>query len=99
MHGVLEVEVFGHGREIVSVVVHVVALAGLCGMAMAAPTVRDDPKAVLGEKQHLRIPIISREWPSLTEDDRLSAAPVLEEMSIFPQCPSPTATYGIWLLD
>ena len=50
---ILQIELFGEGSEIVGVGVHVVAVPGLRGTAVAAPVVRDDPIAALAEKQHL----------------------------------------------
>jgi hypothetical protein len=43
---------------------------------MAAPIVSYDAIAVFEEEQHLRVPIIGRQWPAMAEDDRLSFAPV-----------------------
>src|SRR3954466_16036091 len=57
--------------------IHVVAVAGLGGASMATPVVGDDAIAVLEKEQHLRIPVVGRERPTVAEDDGLSAAPVL----------------------
>ena len=54
------------------------AATGLGGAAMAASVVSDDAIAVLEEEQHLRVPIIGRQGPTMTEDNRLSFAPVFE---------------------
>ena len=54
------------------------AATGLGGAAMAASVVSDDAIAVLAEEQHLRVPIIGRQGPTMTEDNRLSFAPVFE---------------------
>jgi len=54
------------------------AATGLGGAAMAASVVSDDAIAVLEEEQHLRVPIIGRQRPTMTEDNGLSFAPVLE---------------------
>ena len=59
--------------------IHVVAVTGLRGAAVAATVVRDDAIAVIEEEQHLGVPIISRQRPSMTEHDRLAFAPVLIE--------------------
>ena len=79
MHRVLEIEMCGQRREVVGVVIHVVAVAGLGGAAMAAPVVGDDAIAVLEEEQHLRVPIIGRQRPAVAEHDGLTLAPVLVE--------------------
>src|SRR5271157_4319413 len=65
--------------QIIGVVVHVVADAGLCGASVATPIVSDHSEAMLQEEQHLRVPIVSRQRPAVAEDDRLARAPVLEE--------------------
>src|SRR5437016_14461897 len=78
MHRPLEVEMCGQRRQVVGVMIHVMAATGLGGTAMAAPVVSDDAIAVLEEEQHLRVPIIGRQRPTMTEDNGLSFAPVLE---------------------
>ena len=69
----------GDCREIVGIMVHVVAIAGLSGAAMAAPVMSDDPVALAKEEQHLGVPIISRERPAMAEHDGLSLTPILVE--------------------
>ena len=44
---------------------------------MAAPVVGYDAIAVLEEEQHLRVPIIGRQRPAMTEYDGLALPPVL----------------------
>jgi hypothetical protein len=44
---------------------------------MAAPVMGDDPIAVVKEEQHLRIPVVRRQGPTVAEHDRLALAPVL----------------------
>src|SRR5262245_26149471 len=57
--------------------VHVVAVGGLSGAAMAAPVVRDNPIALLKKEEHLRVPVIGRQRPAVAENDRLPRTPVL----------------------
>src|SRR6185295_822881 len=78
MHGVLEVEMRGQRRQVIGIMIHVVAVARLGGTAMSAPVVSDDAIAVLEEEQHLRIPIIGRQRPAVAEYDGLTFAPILE---------------------
>src|SRR6267143_6038520 len=59
--------------------IHVMATADLGGAAMATPVVGDDAIAVLEEEQHLRVPIIGRERPTVAEHNGLTLAPVLVE--------------------
>src|SRR6185369_9731173 len=79
MNGVLQVEMRRHGREVVGVMVHVVAVGHLAGAAMAAAIMGDDPKAVVLEKQHLCVPVVGRQRPAVAEHDRLPLAPILVE--------------------
>ena len=45
MDGILQVEMRGHRREVVGIMIHVVAVADLAGAAMAAPVMGDDAEA------------------------------------------------------
>src|ERR1700674_1299912 len=76
MHRPLEVEMCGQRRQVVGVMIHVMAATGLGGAAMAAPVVGYDAIAMLEEEQHLRVPIIGRQRPAVAEDNGLSFAPV-----------------------
>ena len=73
---ILQVEMIGDGLQIVGIVVHVVSAAGLSRAAMSAPISRNDAVTFAEEKKHLRVPIIRRERPAVTEHNRLPAAPV-----------------------
>jgi len=75
VNGVLEIEVRSQRRKVVGVVVHVVAVAGLGGSAVAAPVVGDDAVAVLEEEQHLDVPVIGRQRPTVAEHDGLTRTP------------------------
>src|ERR1700685_3793805 len=55
------------------------AVAGLGRSAVAAAVVGDDAIAVAEEDQHLIVPVIGRQWPTMTEHDGLAFAPVLVE--------------------
>jgi len=65
--------------EVVGVVVHVVAVAGLGGPPVAAPVVGDDAVAVQEEEHHLGVPVISRQGPAVAEHDGPPGSPVLIE--------------------
>src|ERR1700747_983147 len=77
MDSILEIEMRRHRGEVIGIVIHVVAVADLAGPAVAAAVMSNDAIAVIEEEQHLRIPIIGRQRPTMTEDDGLTFAPVL----------------------
>ena len=58
MNGALEIEMRRQGREVVGIVIHVMAVAGLAGAAVAAAVMGDDAETVVQEEQHLRVPVI-----------------------------------------
>ena len=69
--------------EIVRIVIHVVTGTDLRRPPVAAPIVCDHTVAALEEEDHLRVPIVGRERPSVMEDDWLSGlrTPILVENS------------------
>src|SRR6266567_6283237 len=73
---ILEVEMIGHGLQIVGIVVHVVSAAGLSRATMSTPIRGNDAETFAEEKKHLRVPIIRRQRPAVTKHNRLPAAPV-----------------------
>src|SRR6516164_98899 len=77
VHGVLELEMGGQRRQIVGVVIHVVPDAALARAAMATAVMGDDAEAVVQEEQHLRVPVVGRKRPAMTEDNGLTRTPVL----------------------
>src|SRR4051794_12630923 len=66
-------------RQVIRIVIHVVAIAGLSRPAVAAPVMSYDAIAVVEEEQHLRVPIVGRQRPTMAEHDRLTLAPILVE--------------------
>src|SRR5438552_18536480 len=74
---ILEVEMIGHGLQIVGIVVHVVPAAGLSRTTMSAPISCNDAETFADEKKHLRVPIIGRQRPAVPEHDGLTFAPIL----------------------
>ena len=79
MNGVLQVEMGRQCGEIVGVMIHVVAFAGLARAAVAPPVVGDDTEAAVEEGQRLRVPIVGRKRSAVAEHDRLPRTPVLVE--------------------
>ena len=80
--GVVQVERLDQLREVVGVGVHVVAVPRLAGAAVAAAVVGDAAVAVGGQEEHLVVPGVGVERPAVAEDDGLSRAPVLVEISV-----------------
>src|SRR5438045_9319871 len=77
VYRICQVEMFGHGLQIVVIMVHVVSAAGLSRATMSTPISCNDAETFAEEKKHLRVPIIRRERPAVAEHNRLPAAPVL----------------------
>src|SRR5580692_12595596 len=75
----LQIKLFSEGGEIVGVSVHLVAIPRLSGTAVASPVVRDHTIAALAEIQHLSIPVVRSERPSVAEHNGLARSPVLVE--------------------
>src|SRR6266404_3826922 len=69
----------GQRRQVIGIVIHVVAAAHLSGPAMASAVMSYDAIVVLEEEQHLRVPVIGRQRPAMAEYDRLTFPPVLVE--------------------
>src|SRR5882724_2033039 len=57
--------------------IHVMAVAGLAGSAVATAVMGDDSIAVIEKEQHLRVPVVGRQRPAMAEHDRLTVAPIL----------------------
>src|SRR5207237_7454761 len=73
---IFQVEMIGDRFQIVGIVIHVVSAAGLSRATMSTPISCNDAETFAEEKKHLRVPIIRRERPAVTEHNRLPAAPV-----------------------
>ena len=80
VNGVLQIEMRRQSRKVVGIVIHVMAVAGLAGPAVAATVMGDDSIAMTEEEQHLRVPIIGRQRPAVAKHYGLTLAPVLVEV-------------------
>src|SRR5438067_2696667 len=78
MDGVFQVEMRRKSRQVVSVMVHIVALGGLGGATVATAVMGDHAVAMMQEEQQLRVPIIRRQRPAMAEHDWLARSPILE---------------------
>jgi hypothetical protein len=76
---VVQVERLDQLRQVVGVVVHVVAVPGLARTAMATAVVADHAEAVVRQVEGGRFPAVGVERPAVAEDHRLAVAraPVL----------------------
>jgi hypothetical protein len=75
---VLQVQRLGDGKRIGRVVIDVVTVGDLLRASVAAPVMRDDTIAL---RQHLRVPVVGTERPTMVKNDRLGVlgTPVLVE--------------------
>ena len=76
VHRALQIKMRGQSRKVIGVMIHVMAASGLGGAAMAAAVMRNDAITAIQKEQHLRVPVVGRQRPAVTEDDGLSFAPV-----------------------
>ncbi len=78
---ILEVELRGQLNQVRGIGVHVVPGIGLRGATMTAAIVSDDPKAFAQKKQHLVVPVVRAQRPTVMEDDGLGVfrTPILVE--------------------
>src|SRR5436190_10075115 len=84
VHGILQIKMRSQSRKVVGIVIHVMAVARLGGPAVASSVVGDDAITVFEEEQHLRVPVIGRQRPTMAEDDGLSATPVfIKDVDVF----------------
>src|SRR5262245_53474535 len=74
MDRISQVKVLEHGGSVGGVVIHVVTVAHLRRAAMAAPIVSDDAVALLQEEEHLGVPVVRAEGPSVVKDNWLGIA-------------------------
>ena len=58
VHGIIEVEMRCQRREIVSIMIHVMAAVGLSRATVPAPIMGNHAKAFAEKEKHLRIPIV-----------------------------------------
>src|ERR1700693_324592 len=76
--GLSKVKRFDEGRQIVGVRIHVIAVPRLVRSAMTAAVMRDDTISVLAEENHLCVPCVRIERPTVREHDRPSRTPIFE---------------------
>ena len=79
MDCVFEVEVLHDSGQVVSIVIHIVAIRYLGRSAVATTVVGDDAIPMLQKEQHLRVPVIGRQGPPVAENYRLTGTPVFVE--------------------
>lgn len=79
--GIFDAEVFEELLEIVDKGVHVVSVPCLRGATVAAAVVSDDAEPVVGQEDHLVLPVVAAQWPAVRkgDDGALGVAPVLVE--------------------
>ncbi len=77
MDRVCEIQLLSELGEVVGVRVHVVAVPRLARTSVAAAVVRDAAVSARGQKEHLVFKGIRGKRPAVTEDNGLSATPVV----------------------
>ena len=77
MDRVLQVERRDERREVVGIILQVVAVPGLARAAVAAAVMGDAAVALSGQEDHLVFEGVRAERPAVAEHHRLSAAPIL----------------------
>ena len=63
--GIFEIERLNDRCQIIGVPIHVVPGRGLAGPAMAPTVVGDNAKSILRQEQHLSVPCIGTQRPSV----------------------------------
>src|SRR5215469_10643391 len=76
VNGALEIQMRGHSRKIIGIVIHIMAVGYLAGTAVAAAIVCNHAIAATQEEQHLIVPVVGGERPAMAEHDGLTLAPV-----------------------
>src|SRR5258705_10306254 len=79
MDDIFQVGMSHKSGQVVSVMVHIVAVASLSRASMATAVMGDHAIAMMQEEQHLRVPIIGRKRPAMAEHNWLARTPVLVE--------------------
>jgi len=77
MNGIFQVQMRRNRRQIIGIMIHVMAASGLGGTAMAAPVMSDAAVTMRGQEEHLIFECIRRERPAVAEDYRLPGVPIV----------------------
>src|SRR5580700_6373855 len=77
MNRILEVEMCGQRRQVVGIVIHVMAVPGLAGAPVSPTVVSNHGISAFAEEQHLCVPIIGGQWPAVAKYHGLTLAPIL----------------------
>jgi hypothetical protein len=72
MNCVPEVKLFGERGKIIGISIHLVSIPGLGGAAVPTAVMGNHAVAALSEVQHLIVPVIGGERPTVAEDYWLS---------------------------
>src|SRR2546428_11857651 len=66
----------GERGEVIGIVIHIVAVAGLARSSVTSTIMGDDAIAMSRQEHNLGVPIVGRQRPSVRKDDGLAAAPI-----------------------
>jgi hypothetical protein len=73
MHGVAEIEMLDHGEGVGRVVVHIVPIRDLLRAPRTPPVTGNDGVALFKEGEHLHIPVVRAQPPTMGEHDWLGS--------------------------
>ena len=73
-----QIERVDDGGKVISVAIHVVAGGGLPRSAVTSPVMRDHAEALLVEEQHLSVPRVRIQRPTVGEHDYRASSPVFK---------------------
>lgn len=85
MNHFLKIELFGKGCKVICIRIHIIDLPRLRGTAMSSPVMCNHWKALLAKKEHLCIPVIRTQRPSMAENYGLTRSPIfiIQRATIF----------------
>ena len=72
MDGIFQVEMRRKSRQVVGVMIHIMAVGSLGRAAVPTAIVGDNTVAAMQEEQHLVIPVVRAERPTMAENYGLS---------------------------
>src|SRR5215469_1691854 len=79
MNSILQIEMSNNSGQVIGIVIHIMTVGGLSGTSVPATVMGNHTIAAIEEEQHLRVPVIGRQRPSVAKYNRLTRTPILVE--------------------